>query len=89
MSESFDLFVVFVAADGTTLAYGFPEERMTQKSRAGAESRQRARGPVAESIAAGVTEWVGSSKGMTAAVPVVVVWAASGPLFGWSTRGSW
>jgi low affinity Fe/Cu permease len=56
---------------------------MTQKSRAGA-SRNRARAPVAERIAARVTQWVGSSKGMTAAVAVIVVWAAAGPVFGWS-----
>ena len=30
------------------------------------------------------TDWVGSSKGMTAAVAVIVVWAAVGPIFGWS-----
>ena len=29
-----------------------------------------------------MTEWVGSGKGLTAAVAVVVLWAASGPLFG-------
>jgi low affinity Fe/Cu permease len=39
---------------------------------------------VAERIAARMTEWVGSSKGMTAAVAVIVVWAAAGPVFGWS-----
>lgn len=37
--------------------------------------------------AARVTEWVGSGKGLTSAVAVVVLWAASGPLFGWSN--SW
>ena len=44
----------------------------------------RSRGGVSESAAARVTEWVGSGKGLTAAVAVVVLWAASGPLFGWS-----
>jgi low affinity Fe/Cu permease len=39
---------------------------------------------MAESIAARVTEWVGSGKGLTAAVAVVVLWAATGPLFAWS-----
>ena len=39
---------------------------------------------VSEAIAARVTEWVGSGKGLTAAVAVVLLWAASGPLFGWS-----
>ena len=48
---------------------------MTQKSR---------RDPVAERIAARVTDWVGSSTGISAAVGVIVLWAASGPLFGWS-----
>ena len=57
---------------------------MTQKSRAAASRRNRTRAPVAERIAARVTEWVGSSKGMTAAVAVIVVWAAVGPVFGWS-----
>ncbi len=42
------------------------------------------RGGVAEAGAARVTEWVGSGKGLAAAVAVVVLWAASGPLFGWS-----
>jgi low affinity Fe/Cu permease len=57
---------------------------MTQKSRAVASRRNRTRAPVAERIAARVTEWVGSSKGMTAAVAVIVVWAAVGPVFDWS-----
>ena len=57
---------------------------MTQKSRAAASRRTRTRAPVAERIAARVTEWVGSSKGMTAAVAVIIVWAAVGPIFGWS-----
>jgi low affinity Fe/Cu permease len=56
---------------------------MTQQSRAVA-SRNRASAPVAERIAARVTEWVGSSKGMTAAVAAIVVWAAAGPVFRWS-----
>ena len=41
-------------------------------------------GGAAEMAAARVTEWVGSSRGLTAALAVVVLWAASGPLFGWS-----
>ena len=57
---------------------------MTQKrGRAGSTHRHKS-APVAERIAARVTEWVGSSKGMTAAVAVIVVWAAAGPVFGWS-----
>jgi low affinity Fe/Cu permease len=57
---------------------------MTQKKGRPATTPRRTRGPVAERIAARVTEWVGSSKGMTAAVAVIVVWAAVGPVFGWS-----
>ena len=57
---------------------------MTQQSRPAAPDRQRKQEPKAEAIAARVTEWVGSSKGLTAAVAVVVLWAASGPLFGFS-----
>ena len=44
----------------------------------------RLRGGMAETIAARVTDWVGSSKGLTAAVGVIVLWAVSGPFFGWS-----
>ena len=57
---------------------------MTQKRGQRATSPHHKGGPVAERIAARVTEWVGSSKGMTAAVAVIVVWAAVGPIFGWS-----
>ena len=39
---------------------------------------------LSEAAAARATEWVGSSRGLTAAVAVVVLWAASGPLFGFS-----
>ena len=57
---------------------------MTQQRRHSATNQVRKRSPLSESIAARVTEWVGSGKGLTAAVAVVVLWAASGPLFGWS-----
>ena len=57
---------------------------MTQKRRRPATTRNRKRGPVAERIASRVTDWVGSGKGLTSAVAVVLVWAASGPLFGFS-----
>ena len=40
--------------------------------------------PVAERIAARVTDWVGSSRGLTTALAIVVIWAASGPFFAWS-----
>ena len=56
---------------------------MTQKERRIAV-RQQKRGATAEAIAARVTEWVGSSKGLTSAAAVVVIWALSGPFFGWS-----
>jgi low affinity Fe/Cu permease len=57
---------------------------MTQQSRPAAPDRPRKQAATAEAIAARITEWVGSSKGLTAAVAVVVLWAASGPLFGFS-----
>jgi low affinity Fe/Cu permease len=57
---------------------------MTQKRDRAATTPPRKRGPIAESIAARVTDWVGSSKGLTSAVAVVVLWAASGPFFGFS-----
>ena len=57
---------------------------MTQQSHRRAPNHQRKPAPMAEAIAARVTEWVGSSKGLTTAVAVVVAWALSGPLFGWS-----
>jgi len=40
--------------------------------------------PVTERIAARVTDWVGSSTGLMTAVGIVVVWAVTGPFFGWS-----
>ena len=57
---------------------------MTQQEGRSATNPSRKRSALSESIAARVTAWVGSSKGITAAVAVVVLWAASGPLFGWS-----
>jgi low affinity Fe/Cu permease len=57
---------------------------MTQKSRQEALRPSQHPAPMAERMAARATEWVGSSKGMTAAVTVVVLWAASGPFFGFS-----
>jgi low affinity Fe/Cu permease len=57
---------------------------MTQHRRRVAPQEARNPGAPAETIAARVTEWVGSSKGLTAAVLVIVLWAASGPIFGWS-----
>ena len=54
-----------------------------QRDRTERVQRRRGGGP-SEAAAARVTEWVGSGKGLTAAVAVVVLWAASGPVFGWS-----
>ena len=56
---------------------------MTQKGRRTGIYQQR-KAPMAEAIAARVTDWVGSSKGLTTAVAVVVIWAVSGPFFGFS-----
>ena len=56
---------------------------MTQQARRVGIHRQKKSGK-AEAIAARVTEWVGSSKGLTTAVAVVVAWAVSGPFFGFS-----
>jgi low affinity Fe/Cu permease len=57
---------------------------MTQKRTPPVAVERRWRGGPAETAAARVTEWVGSGKGLTSAVGVVVLWAASGPFFGWS-----
>ena len=57
---------------------------MTQQRGRHASMQARPAGNVSEAAAARVTEWVGSGKGLTAAVAVVVLWAASGPFFGWS-----
>lgn len=57
---------------------------MTQKRARPLADDRRWRGGTAETAAARVTEWVGSGKGLTSAVGVVVLWAASGPFFGWS-----
>ena len=57
---------------------------MTQQRGRHASMQARSGGGVSEAAAARVTEWVGSGKGLTAAVAVVVLWAASGPLFGFS-----
>ena len=56
---------------------------MAQHSRRDASTRSR-RGAFFEPIAARITEWVGSSSGFASAVGVIVLWAVSGPLFGWS-----
>ena len=56
---------------------------MTQNGRRKAVQQQKP-GATAEAIAARVTEWVGSSKGLTSAAAVVVIWAISGPFFAWS-----
>ena len=40
--------------------------------------------PVTERVAARVTDWVGSSMGLMTAVGIVVIWAVTGPFFGWS-----
>jgi low affinity Fe/Cu permease len=53
-----------------------------QRARSTAGSQPRGSRP--EVIAARITDWVGSTKGLTAAVAAVVLWAVSGPLFGWS-----
>ena len=39
---------------------------------------------IAGNLAAAVTRWAGSSWGFGTALTTVVVWGASGPLFGWS-----
>jgi low affinity Fe/Cu permease len=57
---------------------------MTQQRGRRASVRERSGGGVSEAAAARATEWVGSGKGLTAAVVVVILWAASGPLFAWS-----
>ena len=41
-------------------------------------------GSIAERAAAAVTSWAGSGWGFGVAVLTVVVWAITGPLFGWS-----
>lgn len=56
---------------------------MTQKRRRTAID-ERKRGGTAEAIAGRITDFVGSSNGLLAAIGVVVAWAASGPLFGFS-----
>ena len=56
---------------------------MTQKGRRTGMS-QRKKAATAEAVAARVTDWVGSSKGLMTAVAVVVLWAVSGPFFGFS-----
>ena len=39
---------------------------------------------IASRLAAAVTRWAGSSWGFGTALATIVVWAASGPVFGWS-----
>ncbi len=56
---------------------------MTQKRRR-TGIQQEKKGAPAEAIASRVTDWVGSSKGLFSAAAVVVIWAASGPFFGFS-----
>lgn len=56
---------------------------MTQQRRQTAVREQK-RGGTAEAIAGRITDFVGSTTGLMAAVAVVLAWAASGPLFGFS-----
>ena len=52
-----------------------------------AKEQQRARrnhGDLLERTAAAVTRWAGSGAGFGAAVTTVLVWAATGPVFGYS-----
>jgi low affinity Fe/Cu permease len=54
-------------------------------SRPGNDVRgKHGKGSIAEPIAARVTDWVGSSTGFLSALAVVVIWAVTGPFFGWS-----
>ena len=57
---------------------------MAQRRARPVQNPHERRGHIAETAASRVTEFVGSGKGLTTAVAVVVLWAASGPLFGWS-----
>ena len=56
---------------------------MTQQRRRTGNHQQK-KAATAEAIAARVTDWVGSSKGFVTAAAVIVLWAASGPFFGFS-----
>ena len=57
---------------------------MAHKRPAGQREPNRGRASLVEAVAGRVTEWVGSSTGFMSAVALVLVWAASGPMFGWS-----
>ena len=57
---------------------------MTKQKAERVTNPSRNRGNIAEVAATRVTDFVGSGKGLMLAVAVVVLWAASGPLFGFS-----
>ena len=57
---------------------------MTQQKAGPVRKPTQKHGNIAEVAATRVTEFVGSGKGLILAVAVVVIWAASGPLFGFS-----
>src|SRR5688572_10268194 len=57
---------------------------MTKQQAERVTNPSRNRGNIAEVAATRVTDFVGSGKGLMLAVAVVVLWAASGPLFGFS-----
>jgi low affinity Fe/Cu permease len=48
------------------------------------ERRTRNRGNLPSRLASLVTLWAGSTAGFTIAVLVIVIWAATGPVFRWS-----
>src|SRR5687767_1559871 len=57
---------------------------MTKQKAESVTNPSRNRGNIAEVAATRVTDFVGSGKGLMLAVAVVVLWAGSGPLFGFS-----
>jgi len=57
---------------------------MTQQKAGRVTKPTQNHGNIAEVAATRVTDFVGSGKGLILAVAVVVIWAASGPLFGFS-----
>ena len=56
--------------------------RQTEERRAGNQRKQGTE--FLAGLASGVTRWAGSNWGFATALGIVIVWAATGPLFRWS-----
>lgn len=58
--------------------------RQTHDKRAGDQGPRNTLTELLSRFASAVTRWAGSNWGFATAVGIIVIWAATGPMFGWS-----